>query len=149
MIPFAPLPLSGWDTAPCLLVSTPPWWVAVGREAGRPLWGDGFLMGEPPFKLCKVEAGQFQRDFFSVPPTDARVRGKGDHGGVKTIRADSNAPCLDLRAFLGGVGGHSLALQRMVPHVHAPMGLPCTPIQTPPASTGGWFLVGGTAPQAV
>ena len=26
------------------------WGVVVGREAGRPLWGDGFLMGEPPSK---------------------------------------------------------------------------------------------------
>ena len=45
--------------------------------------------------------GLFQRHLFSVPPTDARVRGKGDHGSVKTIRADSNAPCLDLGFWEG------------------------------------------------
>ena len=95
---------------------------------------DGFWWVEPLFKLCKVKAGQFQRDFFSVPPTYARVRGKGDHGSVKTCQADSNALGLDLRAFLGGVGGHSLARQRMVPHVHAPIGFPRNypPNGTPP-----------------
>ena len=34
VVPLAPLPLSRWNTAPCLLVSTPPWWVDAGREVG-------------------------------------------------------------------------------------------------------------------
>ena len=59
VVPLAPLPLRGWNTVPRPLVSTPPWWVAVGREAGRPLWGDGFLMGEPPLKLCRQRRVNF------------------------------------------------------------------------------------------
>ena len=57
-------------------------------------------MGGTTPQVVLAEAGQFQRDFFSVPLTYARVRGKGDHGGVKTTRADSNALGLDLRAFM-------------------------------------------------
>ena len=45
---FAPLPLRGWNTAPCSLVFTPPGWGGF-RERGRRVWtpapaGDGFLM---------------------------------------------------------------------------------------------------------
>ncbi len=44
VVPFAPLPLSGWNTAPCLLVSTPPgWWFLGKRLAGR--WGHPPLRG--------------------------------------------------------------------------------------------------------
>ena len=40
VVPFAPLPLSGWNTAPCSLVFTPPGWVIFVGE-----WesGDGGL----------------------------------------------------------------------------------------------------------
>ena len=31
VVPFAPLPLSGWNTVPRLLVSAPPGWVVFGR----------------------------------------------------------------------------------------------------------------------
>ena len=62
-------------------------------------WG-GFLMRGTAPQAVQAEAGQFQRHFFSVPPTYARVRGKRDHGSVKMCRADSDAPCLDLRAFM-------------------------------------------------
>ena len=32
VVPLAPLPLSGWNTAPCSLVSTPPWWAVFGKK---------------------------------------------------------------------------------------------------------------------
>ena len=78
------------------------------------------------------------------------MRGKWDHGGVKTTRADSKTLGLDLGAFLGSVRGHSLARQRMVPHNHAVEGLAYThhPNATRPYGLG-WFLMRGTAPQAV
>ena len=31
VVPFAPLPLSGWNTVTRSLVFTPPWWVVFGR----------------------------------------------------------------------------------------------------------------------
>ena len=35
VVPLAPLPLSGWNTVTCSLVSTPPGWAVFGREASR------------------------------------------------------------------------------------------------------------------
>ena len=95
-------------------------------EDTRPYGVRWFLMRGTTPQAVQAEAGQFQRDFFSVPPTYARVRGKRDHGGVKTIRADSKTHGLDLGAFLGSVRGHSLARQRMVPHNYAVEGLAYT-----------------------
>ena len=63
-----------------------------------------------------------------------RTRGRGASGTMdaKDDRADPRTHGLDLRAFFGGVGGHSLALQRMVPHSTHVANLLATSIQTAP-----------------
>ena len=69
-------------------------------------------MGGTAPQAVQAEAGRFQRDFFSVPLTDARVRGKRDHGSVKTTRADSNTLGLDLRLFLESARGYSFPREK-------------------------------------
>ena len=71
VVPFAPLPLSGWNTAPCSLISTPPGW-GFGR-GGRmlpdwvALWMGRSPCGEKRFFFCG-KAGCFTfRLFFCLP----------------------------------------------------------------------------------
>ena len=72
VVPFAPLPLSGWNTAPCPLVSTPPgWWFSGGVggccPAGSPYgWGVA-LAGKNVFSFVGKRGVLPSGCFFACP----------------------------------------------------------------------------------
>ncbi len=100
VVPFAPLPLSGWNTAPCLLVSTPPGWVVFGR-GGRmlpgwaSLWVGRASCGGKHFFFCLPGGG-----LFSACPAGAKTTFSFDSKEKAVL--DSEKEKVDRRKFWGG-----------------------------------------------
>ena len=78
MVPLAPLPLSGRNTVPCSLISTPPGWVVFGRS-GRMLPGFAALRmrrvpyGENRFFFCGKRGMFLSCSCFFACPAGAKT----------------------------------------------------------------------------